>query len=51
MSQKYVLALPKGRILEQILPILEKAGLEIEPAFSTGKIGVCALRQMIHSLM
>ena len=37
MSQKYVLALPKGRILEQILPILEKAGLEIEPAFFYGK--------------
>jgi len=37
MSQKYVLALPKGRILEQILPILEKAGLEIEPAFFDGK--------------
>ena len=37
MSQKYVLALPKGRILEQILPILKKAGLEIEPAFFDGK--------------
>ena len=37
MSQKYVLALPKGRILEQILPILETAGLEIEAAFFDGK--------------
>ena len=37
MSQKYVLALPKGRILDQILPILKKAGLEIEPAFFDGK--------------
>lgn len=37
MTQKFVLALPKGRILDQILPILEGAGLELEPAFFDGK--------------
>lgn len=30
---KLVLALPKGRILDQVLPILARAGLEPEPAF------------------
>ncbi len=29
----FVLALPKGRILSEILPILEKAGIRPEPAF------------------
>lgn len=33
MTEKYVLALPKGRILDQILPILEQAGLTLEDAF------------------
>ena len=33
MSETYVLALPKGRILEQILPIFSLAGLEMEEAF------------------
>ena len=33
MNDNYVLALPKGRILDQILPILKLAGLEMEPAF------------------
>lgn len=33
MSETYVLALPKGRILDQILPILAQAGLEMEEAF------------------
>lgn len=32
-SEPYVLALPKGRILDQILPILKLAGLELEEAF------------------
>ena len=32
-ADSYVLALPKGRILDQILPILQKAGLELEDAF------------------
>ena len=33
MNENYVLALPKGRILDQILPILKLAGLEMEDAF------------------
>lgn len=33
MSDSYILALPKGRILEQILPILSSAGLTIEDSF------------------
>lgn len=35
--EKYVLALPKGRILDQILPILKQAGLELEDAFFDSK--------------
>lgn len=37
MSETYVLALPKGRILDQILPILKHAGLELEEAFFDGR--------------
>ena len=33
MSETHVLALPKGRILDQILPIFSQAGLEMEEAF------------------
>ena len=32
-QKKWVLALPKGRILDEVLPILEKAGLTPEDAF------------------
>lgn len=31
--EKLILALPKGRILEEVLPILKAAGIEPEPAF------------------
>ena len=34
---KLVLALPKGRILDQVLPLLKQAGLEPEPAFFAAK--------------
>jgi len=30
---KLIMALPKGRILDQVLPVLKQAGLEPEPAF------------------
>ncbi len=33
-AKKMVLALPKGRILAEIMPILLRAGIEPEPAFS-----------------
>ena len=32
-NTKLILALPKGRILEQAIPILKSAGIEPEPAF------------------
>ena len=32
-NEKLVLALPKGRILDEVLPLLRKAGVEPEPAF------------------
>jgi len=32
-SAKLIMAVPKGRILDQLLPLLEKAGLIPEPAF------------------
>lgn len=33
-SQKLILAVPKGRILKELLPILNKCGIEPEAAFS-----------------
>jgi ATP phosphoribosyltransferase len=32
-NETLVLALPKGRILGEVLPVLQRAGIEIEPAF------------------
>lgn len=32
-TDKLIMALPKGRILSEVLPILKKAGIEPEPAF------------------
>lgn len=32
-NTKFILALPKGRILEKAIPILKRAGIEPEPAF------------------
>jgi ATP phosphoribosyltransferase len=32
-NENLVLALPKGRILEEVMPILRRAGIEPEPAF------------------
>ena len=33
-TDKLILALPKGRILGEVLPLLARAGIESEPAFS-----------------
>jgi ATP phosphoribosyltransferase len=33
-STKIVLALPKGRILSEVMPLLARAGIEPEPAFA-----------------
>ncbi|MDA1098760.1 MAG: ATP phosphoribosyltransferase [Proteobacteria bacterium] len=33
MTQKLVVALPKGRILNEAMPLLRRAGIEPEPAF------------------
>jgi ATP phosphoribosyltransferase len=32
-NEKLVLALPKGRILSEVMPVLARAGIAIEPAF------------------
>jgi ATP phosphoribosyltransferase len=32
-NEKLVLALPKGRILDEVMPVLARAGIAIEPAF------------------
>jgi ATP phosphoribosyltransferase len=34
MSEAFVLALPKGRILKEVLPVLKKAGIEPEAEFA-----------------
>ncbi len=33
-TDKFILAVPKGRILEELLPLLQKCGIEPEAAFS-----------------
>ena len=33
-NEKLILALPKGRILSEVLPLLKQAGIEPEPAFN-----------------
>ena len=33
-TDKLILALPKGRILGEVLPLLKRAGIEPEPEFS-----------------
>ena len=35
-----VLALPKGRILKEVMPMVRRAGIEPEPAFETGPVGL-----------
>lgn len=37
MSQSIIFAVPKGRILEEALPVLSRAGIEPEAAFSDSK--------------
>ena len=32
-KQKLILAVPKGRILDQLMPIFKAVGLQPEPAF------------------
>ena len=34
MSEIFVLALPKGRILAEVSPVLKRAGIEPEAAFA-----------------
>ncbi len=36
-NEALVLALPKGRILDDVMPLLGRAGIEIEPAFDDPK--------------
>jgi ATP phosphoribosyltransferase len=36
-TEKLILAIPKGRILEELLPLLKKCGIEPEAAFSDPK--------------
>ena len=35
-KEKMVLALPKGRILKEVMPLVRAAGIEPEPAFDDG---------------
>ena len=37
MSEKLVIALPKGRILEEVMPLVRAVGIEPEPAFDDSK--------------
>ena len=36
-NETLILALPKGRILDQVVPLLARTGIEIEPAFDDPK--------------
>ena len=37
LSEKLVLALPKGRILDEVMPLVRKAGIEPEADFDNPK--------------
>ena len=37
-NEKLILALPKGRILSEVLPLVKQAGIEPEPAFNDEKV-------------
>ena len=41
-DEKLVLALPKGRILDEVMPLVRSAGIEPEAAFDDPKSFVCA---------
>ena len=32
-DEKLILAVPKGRILREVMPVIRRAGIEPEPAF------------------
>lgn len=50
MSEVFVLALPKGRILKEVLPVLRKAGIEPEAEFADENSRALRFRTNIPSL-
>ncbi len=49
-TQKLILAVPKGRILEELLPMLSKCGIEPEAAFSDSKSRLLRFKTNIDNL-
>lgn len=49
-DQKLILALPKGRILDELAPILEKVGIQPEDAFYDGKSRLLKFRTNLNNL-
>ncbi len=49
-DQKLILALPKGRILDELAPILEKVGVQPEDAFYDGKSRLLKFRTNLNNL-
>lgn len=49
-SEKLILAVPKGRILEELLPMLSQCGIEPEAAFSDPKSRLLRFKTNIENL-
>ena len=49
-ADKLIMAVPKGRILDELLPVLNRAGIEPEPAFFDEKSRLLRFRTNIPTL-
>lgn len=49
-EEKLILAVPKGRILEELLPLLKKSGIEPEAAFTDPKSRLLRFKTNIENL-
>ncbi|NQZ15052.1 MAG: ATP phosphoribosyltransferase [Alphaproteobacteria bacterium] len=49
-DEKLILAVPKGRILDELLPLLNKCGIEPEAAFSDSKSRLLRFKTNIENL-
>ena len=49
-EEKLILAVPKGRILDELLPLLNKCGIEPEAAFSDSKSRLLRFKTNIENL-
>ena len=49
--KKLILALPKGRILEEAIPILKRAGIEPEPSFFESSVFIIVVALAVELIL